>query len=702
MTLRVVVAGSRGFDERRHFGGGQLVLFWEVRGHPAARHTRQPASRPNSAMPHNSKLTRLSRSSAWLTRHMPRGSVPAVYLTIVLAACIGVFAAGGAALFTFLIDFFTNVSLRPLLRLSSQNQAWLIAVCFVPGLGLLVVSWFTRRFAPEAEGHGVPEVITAVARKDGIIRPRVAIVKILASGLCIGTGGSAGREGPIVQIGSALGSMAGQYFKLSPPNVKVLVAAGAAAGISATFNAPLAGVVFASEIILGSFAVESLTPIVVASVLADVVQTHVGEHGLNAAFPHIYYVYEGALEQLPSFVMLGILCGLAAVGFTKLLYLVEDLAKAYLPRWWMRSLVLGLLVGCIGVALHRPPPVPSASAVADAQEAGYQVPPLFGVGYAAVDHALHLTYKRSATDVELRDATGRGVSSGARRDSVVQLDTAALLAEFWWLLPLALLKPLLTSLTLGGGGSGGIFAPSLFIGAMSGGTFGVACNLILPQWSANPGLYAIVGMGAVVAGTTHGVLSATLIVYEMTNDYQIILPIMVAAGLSSVIAQVIDPESIYYKKLSRRGESIARGHDMHRLEHIMVRDVMVREFPTVKYTDNASEIIRVARANAHIESLPVMNDDGKLVGIIRPEDLHRVLDSDIEPHLLQADDIALMSPVSVSPDANLLEALRDFGTRDIETLPVVQGRGTNGKLVGLLIRADVIRRYRLELLRHRS
>ena len=140
-----------------------------------------------------------------------------------------------------------------------------------PALGLLVVAWITRRFAPEAQGHGVPEVIVAVARKDGVIRPRVSLVKILASGICIGTGGSVGREGPIVQIGASLGSVPGQFFRLSSRNIKVLVAAGAAAGISATFNAPLAGVIFAGEIILGSFAVQSLTPIVISSVVADVV-----------------------------------------------------------------------------------------------------------------------------------------------------------------------------------------------------------------------------------------------------------------------------------------------------------------------------------------------------------------------------------------------------------------------------------------------
>jgi CIC family chloride channel protein len=173
---------------------------------------------------------------------------------------------------------------------------------------------------------------------------------------------------------------------------------------------------------------------------------------------------------------------------------------------------------------------------------------------------------------------------------------------------------------------------------------------------------------------------------------------MIAAGLASAIARLVDPDSIYHKKLSRRNESIARSHEVHGLEHIMVRDVMVRQFPSVNYTDDVSEIIRVARANPTIESLPVMNQDGQLAGIIRPADLHRVLDSDLPPHLLKADDIALVAPLSVPPDANLLEALRDFGSRDIETLPVEIGSGSSRKLIGLLLRSDVMRRYRQEML----
>ena len=562
----------------------------------------------------------------------------------------------------------------------------------VPAVGLLVVSWFTRRFAPEAQGHGVPEVIMAVGRHDGVIRPRVSLVKILASGLCIGTGGSVGREGPIVQIGSSLGSMAGQWFGLSPRYVKVLVAAGAAAGISATFNAPIAGVLFASEIILGTFAVESLTPIVIASVLAAVVQEHAGEHGFDPAFPHLLHEFRGVWQELPSYFLLGLFCGLAAVLFTKLLYAVEDAGDRWLPKWWLRALVLGGLVGVAGAAYPREPPHVSPATAQENRNPGSPLPPLVGVGYPTVAHTPHLENAAKQSSVAGDDAF-------EVREQLVRLDATQMLAQLWWLLPLVFLKPLMTSLALGGGGSGGIFAPSLFLGATLGASFGIVCNLFVPGLSAHPGVYAIVGMGAVVAGTTHGTLSAILIVYEMTGDYRIILPIMVTAGLSGAVARLIDHESIYTKKLSRREQSIARGHDVHRLEHVMVRDMMRRHFPSVKNTDDLTEIIRVARANPEFEVLPVMNEEGRLVSIIRPGDLRRALDTDMPPQLVNAEDIAMMAPIALSTDANLLEALRDFGACDIESLPVESGHGPNRRVVGLLLRADVMRRYREEMLR---
>lgn len=644
---------------------------------------------------------------AWIQERLPaareaagrffqRGGLPGGTLTMILAGIIGLLGGYGAVLFSWIIEFFTEHTFGGFQQLRTASSWWTVPLILSPAIGMLVVAWFTRRFAPEAQGAGVPEVITAVARHDGVIRPQVAFVKIIASGLTIGTGGSVGREGPIVQIGSALGSVAGQLFKLSARNIKVLVAAGAAAGISATFNAPLAGVIFASEIILGSFAVESLTPIVLASVVADVVQQHVGEHKFEPAFQQLTYDFGAAWGQLPSYVMLGLVAGLAAVGFVKLIYKTEDLTNAWLPLWWQRAMVLGIVVGLAGAFYPSMPPNASPELLSQTEAGHGPLPPLMGVGYGVVDHALHIQ-KPAENDLQAAtDAFTRLIE--ADQGKMVVVDRSRMMSELIWLLPLVLLKPLMTSLTLAGGGSGGVFAPSLFLGATLGASFGLAMNMVFPQYSHSPGVYAIVGMGAVVAGSTQGVLSAILIVYEMTGNYRVILPIMTAAGLASVVSRVIDPDSIYYKKLTRRGEHIARGHDLHTLDHIMVRDVMVRHFPSLKPSDNAMDIIRIARENPAIESLPVIGEDGRLFGIIRAEDLHRVLDSDISPTLVNAEDIALRTTLSVHPAQNLIEAMRDFGARDVETLPVEVGKGDNRRLVGILLRADVIKRYRQEML----
>ena len=631
--------------------------------------------------------------SVWartLERFVPTGTP----LTISLSCLIGIAAGYGAVVFNALIKFISTFSVEQAYGLAGSTWTFWLLLAATPAIGLLLVAWITRQFAEEAQGHGVPEVISAVAHDDGVIRPRVAFVKVVASAICIGTGGSVGREGPIVQIGSAMASLAGQIFKLSPRHLTILVAAGAGAGISATFNAPLAGVMFASEIILGSFAVESLAPIVVACVLAQVVHVQASEAGWWPAFGELKYEFLGDWGQLPSYIIFGMLCGLVAVSFTKMLYRCEDLAAEKLRSWWQRALLLGLAVGVIAVSYELV--LPRVAPTADRQ---VKAPALFGVGYEVVHRALRMQNELKPVELQDKEDLQDAAQSSEPINEEIALDKSRMRAQLFWFLPLIFLKPFLTSLTLAGGGSGGIFAPSLFLGAALGTSFGLICNLLFPQFSANPGVYAIVGMGAVVAGTTQGLLSAILIVYEMTGDYRIILPIMIAAGLSSWVARYIDPESIYMKKLSRRGKTLARGLDMQSLEHVRVRDVMIRNFPTVSYTDSVDQIMRVARANLHIESLPVMDADDKLIGIIRAEDLHRVLDADLAPHLVNAEDIVMKSPLSVSPELNLLEAMRDFGSRDVETLPVETGKGASRRLVGLLLRADVLSRYRREMLR---
>ncbi|RMH12987.1 MAG: chloride channel protein, partial [Gemmatimonadetes bacterium] len=343
----------------------------------------------------------------------------------------------------------------------------------VPAVGMVIVAWMVRRFAPEAGGHGVPEVQYAVARKGGRIRPRVAIVKALASALSIGTGGSVGREGPIVQIGSALGSTVGQAVGMGPEQLRVLVAAGAAGAIGGTFNAPVAGVMFAVEVILVSFAARSLGLVVIASMTATAFTQ--ATLGRAPAFELVQPFTLASEREFALYVVLGVLMGALAVVYTRVIYGFEDLFDGWRAPWWAKALTGGLAVGALGYfgSAH-----------------------IFGVGHEGVELALH-----------------GGLVLGT-------------------MLLLVLLKMLATSITLAAGGSGGVFAPALFIGAMAGGAFGLLVHGWFPAWTAPPGAYALVGMAAVFGGAAHAPVTAIVVLFEMTDNYEIVLPLMLSVVLS--------------------------------------------------------------------------------------------------------------------------------------------------------------------------
>ncbi len=419
---------------------------------------------------------------------------------------------------------------------------------------------------------------------------------------------------------------------------------------------------FAAEVILGNFAVSSLTPIVIAAVIANMVaqkgiylidpsRINHNDGTIRSVFPVSENFAFDNVVDLPLYLILGLLAGIAAVAFTKFVYATEDVFIKRMPRWYVRAIVAGLIVGVCGM-------LPGMRS-------------LYGVGYLAVEKALAMT--------TVSDSVG--------------------LAKV--LLGLLLLKYVTTSVTLAGGGSGGIFAPSLFLGAMLGGLFGLMCGVLLPGMGIKPGAFAVVGMASVVAGTTHGPLSAVLILFEMTNDYNMILPLMCAAGLASVVSRAIDPDSIYLKKLSRRGELTTWSHHVTGLEDVHVRDLMIVNFATVPEDATMADIIKVATENPKMENLPVMNSAGQFQGVIRAEDLHRLLDSDMSSSLLRAHDIVQPAPTRLSPEENLLDAMQGFGyAQEVESLPVVIVSEGEPRLIGMLPRSRVMRRYRQEMLRH--
>ena len=437
-----------------------------------------------------------------------------------LALAVGVGGGLGAIAFRYMIQGVTELASGR----SDPSAAGRVANPHLPGLGVwylllvpviggLLYGPLIARFAPEARGHGVPEVMLAVSRFGGRIRLQVPIVKSLASALCIGTGGSVGREGPIVQIGSALGSALGQAARVPEHRLRLLVACGAAAGISATFNAPIAGVFFALEVILRDFETQSFGGVVVSSVTADVV----GRAALGSKpFLHLPAFGVASGIEYPLYVLLGALAAVWGVAFIRVLYGSEDLAdRIWRGPQWLRPAVGGLLLGLLLIAL----------------------PEMYGVGYPVLERAVD----------------GRYVVA--------------------FLLLLMVGKTVATSLTMSIGGSGGVFAPSLFMGAMLGTAYGHAAHVILPHSTAAAGAYGLVGMGAVFAASARAPITAVLIIYELTGEYTIILPLMLAIVTATAISSRLSPDTIYTLKLRRRGIDV-----QHRtrplLAHLYVRDAM--------------------------------------------------------------------------------------------------------------------------------
>ncbi len=558
--------------------------------------------------------------------------------TLLIAALIGILSGYGAVLFRLVIkeaQFLFYGETADILTFANTISAYYLIG--VPSLGGLLVGLIIHFGAKEAKGHGVPEVMEAVALRDGRIRKRVAAVKIMASAVCIGSGGSVGREGPIVQIGSSLASTVSQIFSVPRVRQRTMVGCGAAAGIAATFNAPIAGVLFALEILLGDFGLASFSPVVLSSVTATTISRHY--FGDFPAFVIPTYQLR-SLWEFGIYPFLGLFAGLVAILFTITLYKTEDLFDTIPVPQWLKPALGGLLLGLILL----------------------KWPHVFGVGYGAINKAL------------LNQLPGL------------------------FLLVLIFLKIAATSITLGSGGSGGIFAPSLFIGAMVGGFFGWAANLIFPGMTASPGAYALVGMGAVVAGTTHAPITAILIIFEMSGNYKIILPMMITCILSAIIAVSLKKGSIYTIKLLRRGVDIAGGMEQNILRSLKVRQFMTQEAPTVTEGMKLRDLINTFKTK-DVSYLHMINESHDLTGIISFRDIRGLLQEEDLHLLVIAKDVATTDLETLRPEDNILVALESMGKRGIAQLPVVGGN--NGKkVIGTLRDKDVIAAYDKAVIRH--
>ncbi len=492
---------------------------------------------------------------------------------LIYAAIIGLGGGYGAVAFRWMIVQFTFLFFHQTqVQLASFHG---IRSFFVPIIGGLIVGPIIYFFAREAKGHGVPEVMVAITQNKGIIRPRIVIFKALASAISLGSGGSVGREGPIVQIGSAWGSTLGQLLGVNERNIKTLVACGAAAGIAATFNAPIGGALFAFEIILGSFELTNVSAIVISSVISAAIGRFY--FGNFASFPLPHYTVAGTFFILLLFAILGVIGGLYGVAYIRVLFLFEDLFDRLkkIPEWLMPA------VGGIGLGI-----------------VGFFYPQLFGVGYPTVENAL----------------TNHIVLSS--------------------LFVLLILKLFMTSLTLASGGSGGVFAPGLFMGSMLGGAYGLILKMIFPHLPVSDGVFAAVGMAAVFAGSAHAPITAMVMLFEMTGNYQLILPLMLAAVIATAVSSKISRESIYTMKLARRGLDILRKRNPDHLSAVLVAEAMQNDRLTLDGKLTLGEALAlIQKTNEWF--VTVKDRDGTILGSVAKSQILENMQLGKEDALLQ-------------------------------------------------------------------
>ena len=552
-------------------------------------------------------------------------------LLIALDLTVGAGAGVGAIGFRYLIEGFTwlftgHTDPSALGHFTNPHLAFLgpFVVLVVPIVGGLLFGPLVYRFAPEARGHGVPEVMLAVHQNEGKIRGRVPVVKSLASAITIGAGGSVGREGPIVQIGSAIGSGLGQLTRQAGENTRLLVACGAAGGIAATFNAPIAGVFFALELILRNFETRSFGLVVLASVVA----TAVGRIAFGSeAFLTLpaFHVVSGL--EYPLYALLGILAALVGVAFIRALYGAEDFAdRIWHGPAWLRPAVGGILLGALLLAL----------------------PEMYGVGYPVLEGAIAGKY---ALGLLLLYLVGKIAA---------------------------------TSLTMAIGGSGGVFAPALFMGAMLGSAFGLGAHDLLPAATAGAGAYGLVGMAAVFAATGRAPITAVIIVFELTGDYSIILPLMLAVVVATALSHLMSEDSIYTLKLRRRGIDLERPAAAG-LPRVSIGAAMqtapVPLAPEARLGDVAARLADEGRL-----ALPVVDADHVVVGVVDARAVERSLGAGEEAGAL---DVAESVP-NLRPIDDLSLAIEAIAEGDREALPIVDA---DGGLVGWVEHRDLLRAY---------
>ena len=569
-----------------------------------------------------------------------------ILVSILIGATTGIFAH----IFFSLIEHFREFAF------GEDNRGGLYAagpwmLVLLPAAGALAVGFLTHYLAREAKGHGVPEVMDAIHRKGGEIRPRVAGAKAVASALTIGSGGSAGMEGPIIQIGAAVGSGIGQYLHIHRRQMGVVVCCGVSAGIAAIFNAPIAGVLFALEIFLKDFSFRTFSPVVFSSVISCSIM-----HGLGLRDEPIFEVralaeagYEFPGVELPLFLLLGLICSVGAVVFIRALYACEDLAdriRIYAP---LKPAIGAIALGLSGVVYLW-------------LTGSSEMPAFFGNGYPAIESTLSR--------------------------AVLEVSAGSLFLLF-------VLKVLATCLTLGSGGSGGVFAPSLFMGATLGAGLGILLYQLGIIEASSVNVYALVGMAALVAGTTHAPLTAIVMLYEITREPKVILPIMLAAIVATAGAQLLFRDSIYTLKLRRRGVRVGSLTDLTLLRRLLVDDVGLLPAHQVKASDPLQSLITIAGETGATDFV-VVDENDEYQGMVTGSDMRIALLQPEAVSLLLVGEL-LRPGVPVVGWGDTLDTVLDkFASGDLESLPVASKKDES-IVAGLITRGGLMNRYQQEL-----
>lgn len=588
---------------------------------------------------------------------------------LILAVLIGVITAAAAVGFHELINWIRDL-LYDRIDPDFLYKAGFPLLILWPALGGLIVGIIANVLVRDREGRGVIDVLESVIRSSGFIKPSAAVEKIVTSAVTIGSGGSGGAEGPIVQIGAAIASGIGQFFRLARPQMPLIIGCGTAAGISAIFNSPMGGLLFTLEVILLDFSIRTVTPVIIASVVANVttqgIYRHFGKPGL-AIFnvPKVQFFF--TWTQMPNFIVLGIICGVVAVTLTTLMRRSEHFFEHLsLPRF-ARPAIGGAMLGLMGVAyimifgwlaLGQPKPIPHDQ---------YPMPAFYGDGYGFIQQLFGDAFYDPA-------------------------HTGFLLALLAFLL---VAKIVGTCLTIGSGGSGGVIAPALFLGAVTGGILGMLFQHGHIMQATQPGIYALVGMGAVLAAVVHAPLASILILLDLTSDYPLALPAMLASILATGTARRIYPESIYTMSLRERGLRTGGSADQILLRRMHVEQVQLEPAAAVAPNDPFQRVLDLS-AQLNVNNFPVLDKQGYYIGMLTEDDVNvALMEREAVPLLLVAEVMRHDVPFVRNSD-DLASVLDIFSRHEIDHLPVCLAQSP-GKVIGLISRAGLMRSYHAKL-----